>query len=525
MKLSSFNPLADTLGITAGEAITRQDLVLLHGLAGKGYKSRTSDYAAVGAVTYGTPQTSAATGMIVAQTQVCSSNPAANYRQAMVRDAASGDIFTLSGVTASGGLLSRFSAGGSLLGTVTVDGNSTVLTNFQLLQMSNGNLAAFYAQGIGSLYYAVYDASLNVVKASTLVASTNSAFANAAVLSGGGFAVVYHDQADPLTSKLVTFDNAGTAVLAATTIWTRTGTSGNQYHRIAQLSNGNLAITINSANTISSIGLHHGIFTIAGASVLAFANLNTSSNDYLTNEISVFAGFYCVTSSGMTATIKSWVFDNTGIIQGAAFSVASTAAKFRLLNDGIAFWIVAATSSDSKEILVKIPTTGTGYITTNITTSTPQYNHYLDAFYEKGHIVGVSSAGPGNTLMQMWVVSTTTGTLVNSSGTNFGVLPGIAGGTSPRVVSGGDGAFICMYDYVNTASVNLCIGKWVNTAVLGPAAADALISTVARIKTGAGPYVINAIAGTAVKSFDHTANTVKGNKGTIMPVGCTLGGF
>ena len=90
MKLSSFNPLNDTVGITAGEALSRNDLVQISGLDGKVYRVRTMDAAVAGTLTYGTAQTTVGTGMLLAQTSIIAANTYAYSRQAVLKHTTTG---------------------------------------------------------------------------------------------------------------------------------------------------------------------------------------------------------------------------------------------------------------------------------------------------------------------------------------------------------------------------------------------------------------------------------------------------
>lgn len=530
MKLSDFNTEGKLGFITAGEALTRKDPVYLDGLSGKGYKCDTTDYAAVGTVTYGTPQTSEATGRIVAQTSVVGGQTIAYARQALVKNS-SGHIFTLANNSGANGVtLTKFNFAGAVLGSVILESAATPFYNHHLLELPNGNLAAVYSSG-SVLSYAVYDTNLVAVKAVTSITSISSDYFSACSLSAGGFAIVYHDAGGTcFLNKLVTYNNAGTAVLAATTIWTRTGTSGGQYHKIAQLSNGNLVYAIASNNTVSGMGLYHGITDISGVIVTAFAALHATASSWYP-ELSVMSGFYAIERHAVAGTTKVYVLNNAGVLQGAEFSEvtdggASANNTAKLLNDGTAFYLIWHRSSDSKCMLSKLPTTGTGYTSAVITTSVTQYNFFLDAFLEHGHICAISMAGSGATAPTMWVVDVAAMALVNVAGTTFGTAPVTTNGTFPRVIAGGDGTFIAMYDYSSGAATNLCVGKYAQTAVLGVAATSAAADERVALNTLAGCYEINAIVGSASKAFDMTTNPLVGNKGTLVAKGaCTLRGI
>lgn len=514
--------------LKAGVAIAPDDLVQL-GPNGKAYPVKCTDYAAVANCNYGTAQTSAATGQIVAQTQVVAALTTANSRQAVVQGD-DGSIFALTTASASGGLmLSKYAASGSLSAQAVIDSSSNTFTNNHLYVLSNGNIAAL-ATNSGGLYvsFAIYDQNLVVIKSLTNSEMIATALFSACALSGGGFAIVYQQNANPLLSRLATFDNTGTAVLAPTTIWTRTGTSGTQYHRIAQLSSNNLVIAVSSANTVSSIGLYHGIVTTAGAAVRAFENIDTNTGSVIP-DLSVMTSYYAIARPNSSFTL-GFVFNNTGTLQGANFSgansgtVSSTLQK--IVNDGTAFYLIWPRGTDNKEVLTKLPVTGTGYVTSIITTTVVQNsNHYIDAFCENGLIVGVSMSGSNPTAPVLWVINAQTMTLLASAATSFGVAPQTGNGQYLRVIPGGDFSFICLYDYANLGSTNLCVGKYANTAVMGVAQTAAAADGLFEVAGLANGYAANYIKGSPSKAFDHSATNIIGNKGVVLNNGAVLKGL
>lgn len=520
--------LLESSRISCGEDINQDDLLYLCGLSGKGYKSKVTDYAAIGTLAYGTAQTNSATGQIVAQTTIIANAAVSGETTKPVLCNVDGDIFTLATYSGSyGATLTKFSPNGTLIDSVNVDTASEDGRGFRVLELSNGNICVLYALAAASykIKFAIYDARLKVIKALTDVSVYPSGFPpffDAIALSGGGFAVIYQDSTSDLLSKLATYDNSGTGALAATTVWTRTGTTGNQYHRIIQLSNGNLAFFVSSSNAVSSIGLYYGVVTIGGAVVMAVTQLDSVSAAS-TSVIAAGDGYFAVARANSTDQ-KAWVLTNAGAIQGSGFSAATSAAgssnnRLKMLWDGSDFYLIWHRSSDSKCVISKLPITGTNYYTAVITTSTTQYNFYLSAFYKDGYIVAISMGGGGNVAPTMWVVDVKKLALVNSAGTTFGSVPGTANGTKPVVVSGNDRAFIAVYDYATTAAMNLCVGKWSQTAMLGVSAESSAKDGVIAVQTNKGTYKINSINGSSSKSFDMSANAILGGKGTVIAGG------
>jgi hypothetical protein len=524
IKLSDFDPLVNTLPIIAGENFSRQDLAFINAVNGKAYRCRVTDYAAIPTISYGTPQTSAATGMVVAQTTVVSSQTPAYSRQAVVRDA-NGNIFTHTHASVSAGMkLNKYSPKGALLGSVTIDAANTY-QNQHILLLSNGNVAVL-AQVSNGITYAVCDSDLGIVLAATTVsdpANLNVMYWSASALSGGGFALVYQQDANKLLTRLTTYSNAGAVVQPATTIWTRSTTAGDQFHKIDQLSDGNLVIAVVSQGT--TVGLYHGIVTIAGASVLSFTQLDPTNMSWFP-ELSVMPGYYCIANQN-GSNIKAWVFNNAGALQGGAYTAASGAngdGRDKLVNDGVCFWYLADYSATTSMGITKIPITGTNYRTTYL--GNVGYNEFKDGFYQDSCFVFAHMQGAGANTPYLFVFDTATLVLTGASHTAFGSAAGGTSGRYHRMIPAGDGAFICLYDYQSSGATNLCIGKYANTAVIGVAAANATVGAAVHLLQGAGAYSVNQIAGSGGVAFDMSATSAcYGNKGTLFNNAAILKGM
>lgn len=514
--------------LKAGGSIQQNDLSQL-GPDGRAYTVSCTDYAAVANCNYGTVQTNVATGQILAQTQLVGTQTVPAGRQALLQGADS-SIYTFTGSTSGNGLaLTKYTSAGALSAQVVVDSTTTVYSCHQMAFLSNGNILVA-ANGTGSAFtvsYAIYDTNLNLIKSITALGEqAASAYFAVTVLSGGGFAFVYHQYVNSLLTRFATYDNTGALVVSPMTVWTRTGTSGVQYHRIAQLSNGNLAIVISSNNTTSSIGFFHGIVTIAGVTVLAFTNLTTYSIP-MWAELVVLGNYYAVGYSSSASTVAVSVFDNTGALQGAPFSATAAAvagSKYKLLTGNGYFWFIASFGSASTGGIVRIPTTGTNYKIFNLNASL--FSVFIDAFYENGLIVIVSQpVSVGNYQPALWVFSESLGALVSQAATLFGVQPGTNNGQYQRVIPGGDFSFICMYDYSSNPTTNLCIGKYASTAVMGVAQSLATTDSMVIISGANGAYSTNYVKGSPSKQFDQSAANIYGNKGVMMNYGAVLKGL
>lgn len=521
MGMNVSNTLANTFRLKAAIAINTDDAVGINGLNGKAIPVKTTDYAAVTNMAYGTPQTSTGTGRVVAQTTVVSAYQTSPLNREALLRVASGDIYTLTSNSTNVGLrLSRYSAAGALIGYVTVAAG-TVRNGHTILELSNGNIAIL-AGGASMVACAVYDQNLLEIKALTDVVQGYSIYGFAAIaLSGGGFAIVSQPTSNSLQTVLLTFDNSGSAVLTETVIMTRTGSTGDNYYNMAQLSDGNLAIA-DSINGSDQEGLSYGVVTVGGASVLAFTQIDTSAQTEKPS-IEKLTGFFCI-SRGDGTNKKARVFNNAGALQGAPFSSASNSIPYtdeKLLTDGTRFIYIWSSTSTNVN-LTKLPTTGTGYITQTITTSPTNHKLSLDGFYENGFIVCVSRRSAA--LPHLWVINASNGLLVSAAGTEIGT--GTVTDIYPRVIPGGDCTFLAMYSYAAGPETYFVIGKYANTSVVGAASSGAAEGDYCTMYQGAGTYTVNAIGGSPAIPFDHTTGAnVVGNKGTLLNNGLVLRGM
>lgn len=519
--------------VKAGEAITMNDLVYNDEITSKVFKVRCTDSAVINNVTYGTAQTNASTGQIFTSSALGQKFPAGQItRNPVVVTANNQQIATLSGSAggATGIRINRFRSDGTSINTIEVDTTASAATNPIILKLSNGNIVSAFVLG-GSIKYIVHDSYFTEVKALTsLVAVASSGF-DMIALSAGGFAIVYHDNADNTKNKLVIFDNTGTITTAAVDVWTRTGTTGDQFHTMVQLSNGNIAIAINSVNTVSSIGLYYSIFSILGVQVKAMDVLDAVSQA-TRPEISQLTGYFSIARVN-GANQKAFVFNNAGTLQGAEFSAATTTGtgynKTRLINNGTSFYLLWHRSSDSKFILTVLPITGTNYINSIISPSSAPYNLFIDAFCEEEVIV-VAYGLSGATKCKFAVISIPSLALLNSSSTDYGDSATTTNSSNfIRIIPNGDRSFISVYDFTTTSpaadGLNISSGKYARTAISGIAKASGALNASIPIKTVAPFNEINTISGSPGKAFDHTSGALVGNKGTVTLSGAALKGF
>lgn len=517
-----------TLGrVKAGEAIAMNDLLYNDELTSKAFKVQTTDFVAVGNVDYGTAQTTTATGKIFDQITTGQKFADAHSRNPIVITD-NKEIIALSPDSGANGMhLDRYRPNGLLMNAIQIDATASAASNPQIIKLSNSNIALAYVIG-GSIKYMVYDSTLSEVKAITTLVAVASVGFYMIALSGGGFAIVYHDNADNTKNKLVILNNSGTITTAAVDIWTRTGTSGNQFHRMVQLSSGNIAISISSVNTVSSIGLYYAIFSTVGVQVKAITNLDTVSAAW-PGEIEQMTGFFAISRANATDQ-KGYIINNAGTLQGAEFSAATTAGnaanKTKLVTNGTNFYLIWHRSSDSKVVMTLLPITGTNYLTSIITpTSNNPFNLYLDGFCEN-NVIPFITANSGGTKTMLLVVNLDTRQLYNPIKTDIGDVAGTTNsGVFLRLIPAGDRSFVSYCDFTTPSSLNLYAGKYGRTAISGIAKASAAIDASVPIKTLAPFNEINTIKGNPSKAFDHTGNALAGNKGSLTLSAVTLKGF
>lgn len=521
--------------LVAGAAIAEDDAVEI-GPEGKAYPVNVTDYAAVTNCNYGTAQTSTATGRIVAQTEIFSgyylNQNAANEKQLVQGD--NGDIFMLTPRSASNDVvLRRYSAGGALLGSVIVNTDAANAYYAQIVKTANGNLVVAFSNSTG-LRYAVFTQILVTVKAITTIEalySYSSSVFDITTLTAGGFAVVYQPSAGSgLDTSMATFDNSGTAVVAPTVIWTRTGSVGSPMYKIEQLSNGNIAILAHTLNVSSGsfMGQWHAIYTTAVMQVMAFTGIDTAAEAQYEVHLKVSGDYYAVCyRRGDNSTYYVVVFSNSGVQQGTVYSRSDAGIYTMHMAAGDAcFWFISSRNSDSKMLLAKIPVTGgAGATVADVTTTgTSNCQSKMKIFVEGDYIVAVAKPTTNNYLI-LFVMSATTGALVNAASTAIGASwTGV--GTGIYLVPGGDFSFIALYEFTTTAGTYFCVGKYANTSVVGVAAAAAAQGDPVSIKQGAGTYVCNTLKGTSSVAFDHTSGAnIYGNKGALLTNGVVLRGM
>lgn len=504
-------PSVGTTGIgslEAGVALAVNDLVLT-GPTGKGYPANTIDYAAIG---NGATQ-------IVAQTS--DGSPLLHGGRYGVLQGADGAIYFTTPYSSNAGCkVTRYKADGTGAVTVTISTDANPLVSPFLLQLTNGNMAVVYGLGTAPIAWrrAIINPSLGIVLADSAIENgygTNPRGMHAVALSGGGFAVCYHYATNDTLQRLVVYDNAGTAIVGPASIHTWTGSINAVRTNMVQLSNGNLAIACNSMCSTSQ-GTYHAIHNAAtGATVKAMTQLATLATTSNKPDLSTFGSTYCVARCDDGVNWKAWVLDLAGNVQGAGYTSTSAAGsnynQSKLMNDGVAYYLVA--SIDGAASVLKLPITGTGYVRTAVSAITASVTS-RDAFIERGMLVLVQCMSSTN--KNNYVVIDLATLVAMTTATDFGAAPASANnGAFMTAIPGGDFTFIAVFDVSGNASSSMYVGKYANSSVAGVALAAAATGSTVTLAEGIGTYDINPIKGVSAKAFDHSSATIIGNKGTL----------
>gem|GEM_PF-7057243 len=452
------------------------------------------------------------------------SNPAGSFTtQEAVRNTADGSVLIATPNASSnfGLRVSKYNSAGTLITSVVLSSNSSVVWYASILPLSNGNYAVVWSEGSGAtVYFAIIDQYLTVVVAQTTASSPSlNMNVTATALSGGGFALAYGTSSGVY---LAIYTNTGSVTFTPTLLSSSPTTTFTALN-IAQISNGNIVIAAMQPNVSNC--LSYTIRTNAGATSVAWTTLNTSTSVQGGTSngpfISVLTGFFCVAVADGTNGAVAYVLSNTGTLQGSAFKsstfggvLTSTAvtmgqAGMTLLNDGTAFWLIAGVGSGAGACAVYLPTTGTGYVATLLPTLT-----LIGAIIERGFVVLMTTGG-----FRVYQISTSNNlTFLNLFATGIANVSSM----SP-VFSAGDFCFGIVNQSTGAPSVYFGIVKYLTAPIVGvspQALAAGNAGTMVTFNQGPGAFPTNTIIGSNGKNFSHRG----GNRGTLFSGSAVLAG-
>lgn len=552
---SNFIKNGQIANVPAGyAAIAANSLMEIGGPGNEAWPIATTDYAVAGL------------GTIAAEAKFASSGyqQASGTYSAVARDRL-GNIYTaFPGVAASVLYVTKTSPTGDVIASATMVAAS-VVSSPAIVQLQNGNFVL--AWNDSSTKFLIFDSALNILAGAITVGTAYAVVAGVTALglcalSGGGFAVAYQSSAGTAIN-FATYDNSGTQVVAPTNIQTLTVVSA-EFMALAQISNGNIVCAFNgSAQSGGVTGSSHVVVTTAGAAVAGPTHLQSSSA-YRPIQIAVMTGFYAVAANSDSNTLKCGVYSNAGAVQGTPLSVAasgSVSPTFRVMTDGIQFWLAYIAASPAGLACSKISTAGViGATTTGMGGSTVvPANYNMDAAVVNDVIVCLFVPASGNSLSPSVAGRATIGLADASLGivgpylrggvTAVGSASYSGGGNATlRCLSGGGGLYtgasptpigqpttssvvgdytvIFVYDNTSAAGTYAGIVKVEATAIVGigqPILAQGFVGTSYAVNVGPGSYSANPVAGTNGLYFNYAYSTPSGGIGTIYSDGISLG--
>lgn len=505
--LSDFQNSSSILQAKAGPlAIAINDL-LLATYAGQVYPAQTVPYAVGSAGVSG--GSNAGNFTVPATTITASQYASSEVRQSSYVNPLDNTMYCVGPHLGSnsGIKVSRFSPIGTPLSSVVLETTAaTGVGGVNIVPLSNGNLAVVWLLASSYYYFAIIDPTLNIVVGRTQLSpgGVTASAAHVCPLSGGGFASLVMLSAG---INLVICSNTGAFVLAATAI---AGCPANYpFGKVAQLSNGNLAVVI--ASTTAGKALGQCIFTPAGVPVLAYTVLDASTKAAQGwPDISVLPGTYAV-AGVVNPAVNGYVLNNAGALQGAAFTDTGSSGVVKMMNDGVNFWLMY-TQTSANMVAAFMPVTGSNYVITYTNLGSPQS---FDAFVDRGFLVFVSAA-------VTYVFSIKSNNMLGFV-TSFASAVGSSSDYILRPV----GDFTAML-YAPSAGQAFAVFKYLDCAIVGVSrAAVAAGNTGALVQyvMGAGGFSINPLTGQTSRAFDHSGANVVGNKGTLMQNSVTLKGI
>jgi hypothetical protein len=513
--------------VMANEAIVKNDLVAIDA-DGRARKVKISNYAKI-----------SAEGQVVAQTSYGGANDLHQSVMPLpVLFDQNGNFFLVSTNTSATGLkLFKYSAGGTLIRSNVVDPTDSYLKSVKMFYLSNGNICIVYNIS-GIISYAIYDLDLNSIQTyqniETYLTWLTYGYMDAIPLLTGGFAVSWQKNIDPSKEmRIAIYSNTGQTVVSPTTIRTSAGTAGAwaQTIKLAQLGNGNIAIVINDPATLSSGGndptggMYLGIFSqVDLATIVPFNRYNTVVTASNSPGTFLVTDNYFVFSRYDNANLKTWVFDNSGLLQGSPYSIAlPSQSSLQLFWDGTKALLLYGTST-GKNVL-EVPLTGTGYVDNSIIrlAGLGSTIHFADFDASNSMFIMVTRPVVPSASAPQYSIFSSKGVVVKQP-TDFALAASATSGRLHTIFWSSDCCFVSVFDNISTPSTMFYIGKYLSASILGVAKDSANPGCLFPVSTEAQATAHNQIVGDTTTSFDHSEQTLIGNKGVLMSYGSVLRG-
>lgn len=496
-------------------------------ISGQAYTIQGTDTAAKNAV-----------GALIAETVLDAGNltVSTSQRLAQIQHPVSKDMYQVAPISggAVGLTIYRYNTAGILLGSALIDTISPAATNTDAVigWLSNGNLFAYSGLTNNCTRFTIFDKNLNVVVATTTVTGVPNAngYWDAFPLVGGGFAITYVDNAN--NQRYGIFNNDGTVNLAQATLVTWTGASNSVVSRVRQLSNSNLVFGFTSKYA-TTVGLYYAVLTLAGATVVALTQFASGTpSGWL--ELAVVGAFFALAYHTTTTTvIKIAVFNNAGVQQGTTLSRTNTGTPantpiIKLLADTVNtqfIYIDSLSTSATATNILSISTAGVSTVlTTGITVVSGGGGNSVDAFIDRNRVVLTNNVGLSATTVFSYAVFNLATGKIDKNSTTFGSTQ-TSGNAGQSIMAIGDFCFAALYAQTTTTQQCFTAIKYAASSIIGAAFTTILANAVGYVRSGAGTFNINQIGGQPGITFDHSAATPHGNKGSISSFSLNLSGI
>lgn len=441
--------------------------------------------------------------------------------------------------TQTGVKISRYNTAGVLQNSLVLDATATIAVDPQIGQLPNGNIVVSWLMA-GVLTFTVLDRFLSVAPTILTGETVNVAGPPLATFSMGittaGFVFTYIKTATA-THRMDIRNQDGTVAVAAFTIMAWTGAAGNVFSTVRQQSDGNLFVGFGSKYA-TTVGTYYGIFTLAGATVVATTLLEaTTVSTPQIVEVAVLTGFMAL-ATARAANNKVWVFNNAGVQQGATFTHATTSVASVGLSKLVAdtvnnqFILIDMVNGTAALVLSGISTAGVSSTINSTITTTSTTGVLIDAVVDRTRLlIGHSQSTYGLISIFAYAVFNLYRNAVEANTTTYGTSSpnGATGNGAISVVASGDFTFSSFTWLVDTIGalekvLGNCI-KYSPTAVIGSLFTALAANTQGYAKSGGGSVTINQIGGAATATFDGTAGSPHGNKGSISLFGMSLVGM
>jgi hypothetical protein len=499
-------------------AISAGDTVAI-GPRGKAFRANRTDYASV----------ANKGSTVLAQTQVLdtagTSYAATQQGRIPTAKFSDGGIYAFLATITAGGSISgtmsaaKFNADGTTRTATTPSyvNNNTSLDGIRLAILTNdlpvflqGNITG----GAGAGIYVSYNGGANTAIGTT-AALTASSTMDLIALSGGGYAIAIMDGG---SAKLVIYDNTGTVVSALQTVGALASAN---VLRLAQLANGNIMVA--GLNGSAGGGIYTAVYSVLGAVVTAWGVSQALVSYVTTMELVVTsAGIHAIVVNPTGTKVTGVVIPAAGGAATATYAstISITRAEFALRAFADATYVYITTNTAAV-----IKATLAGVINATLTSTGSNSLTSVDACYDAANNV-MAIATQGATTASVTVVDLDSMVVVGTSLALL-TLASATAGASIGIIDLGDlfCGLVCDKLLTSHNQSLITLAKYADTAILGGAAADAAVGSLASVSTAPGFYGVGTgavLKGAAEKPFNHAGASIPGVRGLVTNGGVSI---